>query len=490
MAPPLVEAESFFYNNWYQELGLKFWKLGSYCLKVSPVRLLKKKQLIVFLLPVNRHKEEKKRSLFIQFVGKNRFVQVFVTKEASKGLFGFQKKKIKGCLGFRVKKIQDLSRSWRSIEHQGSFLKGFNYRGFATRCRNIQDSWIFELSRLSTLDDGDQVDIEKFDGKNDFALWQVRMKALLEQQGLAAASEELPAATIAAYDNVIQKKSLQHTDLSQSEYIDEFHKLVGDLAAIDTAISDEDQAFLLLTSLPSSYDNFVETFLYGRDTLKLEDVLATLNSRELQKMMKAKGDGGKGLYVRRRSGQRDMEYNHMKSQGCVRIEDHVFDMEYDGGNILLGGDGRECRVRGMELSRNLISLGTLKKEGFSVKMQSGKIKAVTKKRLKGMKRLGGYQTSGWFIDGSPSSAIGFKMPIDMLGFFGWLDSIKQGMLELVKVKCIFLGYRKGIVGNKILRLDDITSKLEQSSTCYQSAHRNFVEVKPDQRALLLFIRAW
>nr|GEX92446.1 zinc finger, CCHC-type [Tanacetum cinerariifolium] len=33
---------------------------------------------------------------------------------------------------------------------------------------------------------------------------------------------------------------------------------------------------------------------------------------------------------------------------------------------------------------------------------------------------------------SPSSAIRFKKPIDMLGFFGWLASIKQGMLELVK----------------------------------------------------------
>ncbi|GKB28736.1 zinc finger, CCHC-type containing protein [Tanacetum coccineum] len=40
------------------------------------------------------------------------------------------------------------------------------------------------------------------------------------------------------------------------------------------------------------------------------------------------------------------------------------------------------------------------------------------------------------------SATGFKMPIDMLGFFGWLASIKQGMLEPVKVKSIFLGYRK------------------------------------------------
>ncbi|GJS23562.1 hypothetical protein Tco_0452194 [Tanacetum coccineum] len=52
-----------------------------------------------------------------------------------------------------------------------------------------------------------------------------------------------------------------------------------------------------------------------------------------------------------------------------------------------------------------------------------------------------------------------KTPIDMLGIFAWLASIKQGMLEPVKVKCIFLGYRKGIVGNKLWMLDDITSKV-------------------------------
>ncbi|GJY24559.1 hypothetical protein Tco_0398217 [Tanacetum coccineum] len=56
--------------------------------------------------------------------------------------------------------------------------------------------------------------------------FQVRMKALLEQQGLAAALGELPTPTISAYNNVIQKK------------------LVGDLAAIDTAKSDVDQALL------------------------------------------------------------------------------------------------------------------------------------------------------------------------------------------------------------------------------------------------------
>ncbi|GJW79770.1 hypothetical protein Tco_0143745, partial [Tanacetum coccineum] len=259
---------------------------------------------------------------------------------------------------------------------------------------------------------GTEFDIEKFDEKNDFGLWQVRMKALLEHQGLAAGG-------------------------SLSEHIDEFHKLVGNLAAINTTISDEDQVLLLLTSLPSSYDNFVETLLYGRDTLKLEDVLATLNYRELQKMTKAKGDGGEGLYSEEHLKRDCPRYNHKKSQGFVRNKDRVsgsradeydntdvmmamsveemldwimdsggayyiiykidylVDLEeYDSGNILLG-DGRECRIRGvqvqmrdgssfvldniryvLELRRNLISLGTLEKDGFTVKMQSDKIKVI------------------------------------------------------------------------------------------------------------------
>ncbi|GKG32499.1 hypothetical protein Tco_0430009, partial [Tanacetum coccineum] len=67
--------------------------------------------------------------------------------------------------------------------------------------------------------------------------------------------------------------------------------------------------------------------------------------------------------------------------------------------------------------------------------------------------------STYLVTRSPSSATGFKTPIDMLEFFGWLASIKQGMLEPVKVKCIFMGYRKGIVGNKLWRLDDVTLKV-------------------------------
>nr|GEV23120.1 hypothetical protein [Tanacetum cinerariifolium] len=39
------------------------------------------------------------------------------------------------------------------------------------------------------------------------------------------------------------------------------------------------------------------------------------------------------------------------------------------------------------------------------------------------------------------------------------QSIKQAMLESVKVKCKFMGYHKIIVGNKLWRLNDVTSKV-------------------------------
>ncbi|GKD06403.1 hypothetical protein Tco_1181377, partial [Tanacetum coccineum] len=60
----------------------------------------------------------------------------------------------------------------------------------------------------------------------------------------------------------------------------------------------------------------------------------------------------------------------MDSGGSYHItyrRDYLVDFEeYDGGNILLG-DGRECRVWGT---------GTLEKEGFTMKMQSGKIRVI------------------------------------------------------------------------------------------------------------------
>ncbi|GKE90254.1 hypothetical protein Tco_1567729, partial [Tanacetum coccineum] len=57
---------------------------------------------------------------------------------------------------------------------------------------------------------------------------------------------------------------LRRLDTKLGDHIDEFNKLILDLANIDIEIEDGDQALMLLTSLPSSYENFVETSLYRR----------------------------------------------------------------------------------------------------------------------------------------------------------------------------------------------------------------------------------
>nr|GEU44869.1 zinc finger, CCHC-type [Tanacetum cinerariifolium] len=217
-------------------------------------------------------------------------------------------------------------------------------------------------------------DIEKFDGSNDFGLWRAKMWCLLIQHGWEAALDPFPrtmtdadktaalktdvykkahSALLLCLDNKVlrkvnkedsavevwlkletlymtkslankvylQKKMFTfytHSGKKLSEHIDEFNKLIGDLANIYVDIDDEDHTLMLPTSLPPSYDNFVETLLYGRESLTLEDVLSSLNSRELKKMTDAKDDGD-GLYVKERSDHRDCpKRNKKKSTSFVK----------------------------------------------------------------------------------------------------------------------------------------------------------------------------
>ncbi|GKA67304.1 retrovirus-related pol polyprotein from transposon TNT 1-94 [Tanacetum coccineum] len=261
-------------------------------------------------------------------------------------------------------------------------------------------------------------DIRKYDVKNGFGLWNIKIRALM--------------------------------------------------------IEDEDQALMLLMSLPSSYKNFVEALLYRKESLTIEDVLATLNSKELKKRTKGtKEEFGNGLYVRGRSDHSGKAHSgrslRFKSRGgtgklkcfICHLEGHLkrdcpmnmlsgfvrkgkhdqdsdsFDKEgntyfgevlvvvrndemtelvmdlggsyhmthkrnflydfkdIDGGSVRLG-DNRTCIIKGAKkvkiqlndgprfklknvryvprLRRSLISFCTLEKEGYTIKMQMGGIK--------------------------------------------------------------------------------------------------------------------
>ncbi|GJT83996.1 retrovirus-related pol polyprotein from transposon TNT 1-94 [Tanacetum coccineum] len=359
-----------------------------------------------------------------------------------------------------------------------------------------------------------------------------------------------------------------HSGKKLSEHIYEFNKLIDDLANIDVDINEEDQALMLLTSLPPSYDNFVETLHYGRESLTLEDVLSSLNSRELKKRTNAKDDGD-GLYVRGRSDHRGNQgrgssrsnskgkgtyklkcyicysedrqkkdcrkKNKKKSTGFVKKNegqgsgmhsegydngdllmamsevrflewimdsgssfhmmprrDFLFDFKkFNGGTVLLG-DNRACAIMGigkvrvqmkdgssfllenvryiLDLKRNLISLGTPDRKGYTVKLQNGRVKVIKGSLmfLSGtMKGNYVYSLDGWAESGEASVGIQEKESLaqnedsassggEAVG--GKPDSLGEedayGQAQARGYKCIFLGYPDGVKGYRLWRLDD------------------------------------
>ena len=59
-----------------------------------------------------------------------------------------------------------------------------------------------------------------------------------------------------------------------SNHLNEFNRIVIDLKNIECKVEDEDQALILLCSLPPSFEHFVNTMLYGsrRDSISVNDV--------------------------------------------------------------------------------------------------------------------------------------------------------------------------------------------------------------------------
>ncbi|GJT11012.1 hypothetical protein Tco_0858054 [Tanacetum coccineum] len=80
-------------------------------------------------------------------------------------------------------------------------------------------------------------DIEKFDGKNDFGLWKRKIRALMVQVGCDAALETLPTDMEAGEKAALMKKTYSTTP---GDHIDEFNKLILNLANIGIEIEDED----------------------------------------------------------------------------------------------------------------------------------------------------------------------------------------------------------------------------------------------------------
>lgn len=182
-------------------------------------------------------------------------------------------------------------------------------------------------------------DVEKFDGRINFGLWQVQVKDVLIQSGLHKALKGKPVSSgessgtskgeeewedldlraastirlclaknvLANVHGISTAKELwekleqlyQGKGISNRLYLKEqFHTLrmdggtkisdhlsvlnnvVSELEAIGVKVEDEDKALRLVLSLPSSYEHMKPILMYGKETLKFADVTSKLLSEE------------------------------------------------------------------------------------------------------------------------------------------------------------------------------------------------------------------
>ena len=62
--------------------------------------------------------------------------------------------------------------------------------------------------------------------------------------------------------------------------VDEFLKIVAEMGSLSVSVTDEIQAIVFLSSLPTSYDQLKHTLKYGKDSLTLEEVISAARSKQ------------------------------------------------------------------------------------------------------------------------------------------------------------------------------------------------------------------
>ena len=83
-----------------------------------------------------------------------------------------------------------------------------------------------------------------------------------------------------------------------AQYVNVFNQIITDLARLDVSIADEDKVMILLCSLPSSYEHLVTTLIYGKETIKVEEITAALLALNQLKQNASEESQGEGMVVR------------------------------------------------------------------------------------------------------------------------------------------------------------------------------------------------
>ena len=177
-------------------------------------------------------------------------------------------------------------------------------------------------------------EVEKFDGINNFGMWQCELLDILCQQELDVTLEEKPdkmdenewikinrqaCGTIRlcltkdqkysimreisakklweTLEEKCMKKNLENRlymkkklyrftyapNMLMNDHVNSFNKILTDLLNLDEKFEDEDTILLLLNSFPEEYDHLTTTLLYGKDNITFDVVYSALYNSETRK---------------------------------------------------------------------------------------------------------------------------------------------------------------------------------------------------------------
>ncbi|KAJ8619267.1 hypothetical protein MRB53_027796 [Persea americana] len=82
-----------------------------------------------------------------------------------------------------------------------------------------------------------------------------------------------------------------------TEHMNTFNGMISDLLRLDVKFDDEERSLLLLNSLCDSYEHFVTTLLYGKETLNFEKVTQDIISNAARRKPSEGDSHAEGLLV-------------------------------------------------------------------------------------------------------------------------------------------------------------------------------------------------
>ncbi|KAG8501467.1 hypothetical protein CXB51_003773 [Gossypium anomalum] len=190
-------------------------------------------------------------------------------------------------------------------------------------------------------------EIPLLDRNTRFALWQIKMQAVLVQMDLEDALlgiDKMPSTLtdeekkrkdrnaltqlhLHLSNEILQDRLYAHRleeGASVHEHLTVLKEILSNLEAMEVQYDKEDLGLILLCSLPPSYSTFRDTILYSRESLTVDEVYDSLTSYDKMKHLVVKPNSqGEGLIIRGRQDRnvdddrgRTQERNHRgKSKG-------------------------------------------------------------------------------------------------------------------------------------------------------------------------------